>query len=146
LGSRFEEAVRRALKAPDATTQIAVAQMLGEMGFENRYAEFGKGPASPFGPDLARLVSEGKPEVRQAVARELGRISPNPGVAMPVLKGLMKSNQAADRSAATEGCFNLIRSLVGDRNSWNTRLAEGTLRQTVSVTKAVLTVTASALT
>jgi HEAT repeat protein len=108
LVRRFERDVRQTLQKGDDTARQAVVQMLAEIGTGVRGADTTAGLARPFGPDLAALVKKGTPAVRDAAARALGKINPDPAVAVPALNDGLGADDVSARVAAADGLFSLV--------------------------------------
>src|SRR5262245_33006356 len=87
--------LRKMLKGGAAKDRVAAADDLGKLGAV--YAP----DARPAAPDLiAVLKKDSDAKVREAVARALGRIDPDPKDAVPVLKEALKDKSAPVRRAA----------------------------------------------
>jgi HEAT repeat protein len=108
LVRRFERDVRQTLQKSDDTARQAVVQLLAEIGTGVRGTDTTGGLARPFGPDLAALVKKGTPAVRDAAARALGKINPDPAVAVPALNELLGTDDVPARVAAADGLFSLV--------------------------------------
>jgi HEAT repeat protein len=111
LVERFKKEVHRVLKQGTTDGQLAVMVMLAEMGPSIRAPEDPKGLARTFAPDLADLMKgEAPPAVKEAAARTLGQIFPNPDVAIPALRDLFASRNGNERRAAASGLAGLMRT------------------------------------
>lgn len=112
LVHRFQQAVREALANQAPETQIAVSDMLTDMGVSVRGLGTPHALAREFGPDLARLAAQGnprEPRMRETAARALGMIDADPAVAVPTLSVLLRSGTSRERSAAAEGLAGMIK-------------------------------------
>jgi len=109
LLAQMEQAVRHVLSQGDATGQIAVIDMIADLGCRVRGVGTSDGLARGFSGDLARLVREGATPVREAAARALGKINPDPDAALPALAGLLASEDASQRHVAATTLANIMK-------------------------------------
>jgi HEAT repeat protein len=110
LVERLEKQVRSVLKQGNVTDQLAVINIIAEIGPTARSPEDKKGIGRDFGPDLAELMKEGHPPaVRAAAARALGQIFPEPKLAGKALGDLLASGDVQERRATAEGLLGLVR-------------------------------------
>jgi HEAT repeat protein len=110
VAQRFENAVRRVLHGRDAVAKLAVMAMLSEKGAEARASEERAGVGRPFARDFADLaLDDPEPGVRQAAARTLGQIFPDPGIAAPALARIITSPNVQERRAAAGALDDMIR-------------------------------------
>ncbi|HEV3081816.1 MAG TPA: HEAT repeat domain-containing protein [Gemmataceae bacterium] len=110
LVERLQKQVRSLLQQGNVTDQLAVINIIAEMGPSARNPEDKKGIGRDFGPDLAELMKEGHPPaVRAAAARALGQIFPEPKLAGKALGDLLASGDVQERRAAAEGLLGLVR-------------------------------------
>jgi HEAT repeat protein len=65
-----------------------------------------------FAPELAELVVQGPPGIRQASARTLGQIEPSVFIAVPALEQLLQSGAAELRLTAADALANLIQNTL----------------------------------
>lgn len=113
LIERFKEAAHQVLKQGTADERLAVMSMLADMGttISGSAAEDQKGVARTFAPDLAELIKKGDtPAVREAAARTMGQIFPDPDVAIPALREPLASGDVAERRAAASGLAGIMRT------------------------------------
>jgi HEAT repeat protein len=114
VGSRFVKGVRAASASNDPTTVRALADMLGEMGSSVRSLDPDdhSGFTRTLAPELVKLASNQALDdlSRAAAARALGKINPDPAVAVPALKALLQQGRSVElRRAAAEGLGTLVR-------------------------------------
>jgi HEAT repeat protein len=112
IAKRFDQAVRAALRTGMPTSRQAVADMIADVGVTAKGFGTKSGLMREFVPDLVELLKQPELGVRQAAARALGQINPDPAVAVPALAGLLDSPSVADRTAAADGLTNLVRNAV----------------------------------
>jgi len=110
VAQRFQNEVRRVLHGGDAVARLAVMAMLSEKGAEARASEERAGVGRPFAKDLADLaLDDPEPGVRQAAARTLGQIFPDPSIAAPTLARILASPNVQERRAAAGGLDDMMR-------------------------------------
>jgi len=146
VASQFGQAVREVLRTRGVNGQLAVVNMLAEMGTSSRGLRTKNGLLRGFGPDLAHLMKHADPVVREVAARTLGRIDPEPEVAVPALSGMLNAAQANERLAAAEGLVSLMRIVATNATrSRSTTEVEATRADVVRVGCAVIPVVARGL-
>ncbi len=113
VAKRFESAVRDLLQRGDATSRMAVAQMLSEMGAAMDYfssvsprGRFSN-LAGVFALDLIRVAKQEETPVQTAAIRALGKIH-NPDVALPALRDFLTAQDLTLRLATAEALGDLI--------------------------------------
>jgi HEAT repeat protein len=97
IAKRFRAFLDRAIRSRSATTRLAAARFIGEVGTDITALE----PASTAGfgrrlaPELIELIQNRRetPEVRVTAIRSLGKINPRPDDALKVLGPFLKSGQ-----------------------------------------------------
>jgi RNA polymerase sigma-70 factor (ECF subfamily) len=105
---RFERAVRDTLRNGHASARLAVVELLGDIGATVRSTHPETGVGRSLAPDLARMVEEEQDtHHRAAAASALGRILPDPSVAVPALAGLFNREDVVLRRAASAGLDSL---------------------------------------
>ncbi|MBY0527975.1 MAG: HEAT repeat domain-containing protein [Gemmataceae bacterium] len=109
LMQRFEQRVHQGLGCNDPMTQIAVADMLADLGASAHAVGNSRPLASGFGSALARLAQNGEPVVSEAAVRALGRIHPDVGTAVPALSQLLRAENLNQRLAAANALVALVR-------------------------------------
>jgi HEAT repeat protein len=110
LTKRFKQEVRQILQQGTTSRRLAVMTMLAETGTDTRTSEDRIGIGRDFGTDLAELIKqENPPSIREAAARCLGQVFPDPDVAAPALRGLLGSRLVTERRAAAKGLGSLVR-------------------------------------
>jgi HEAT repeat protein len=122
VGERLAKLIQAEAANGDATTKLAVAQLLAEMGTSVRglgetmdwhglkVADW-RGYTRRFAPTLIKLTQDPNPAVRVAAARALGRINPDVGVAVPALQHLIQKGDLSERRAAAEATLDLMREI-----------------------------------
>jgi HEAT repeat protein len=110
LVQRLQQVVRAALAQQAPATQVTVCDMLADLGVRTRGVGTQHALARDFGPDLAQLVAQGDPRLREAAARALAKIDADPALAVPALAGLLGAEDPRLRVAAAEGLSDLIKT------------------------------------
>lgn len=106
---RFQKGIHAVVKKGDAVGQLAVANMLGDMGVTVRGTGENKGGAArPLTADLVELLQSGNPAVREAAAKALGQINAEPTLAAPALGKVLAGDQLPQRRAAAIGLAGLV--------------------------------------
>jgi HEAT repeat protein len=108
VSTRFEQIVHDVLHKGDTAARLAVMNMLCEIGRTVHVPGSNQGFARVFARDLAQCARQDDLSVREAAARTLGQISPDPKVAVPALSGLLDSKDLSVRLAAIEGLVSLV--------------------------------------
>jgi hypothetical protein len=140
VAKRFGQIVRGVLQSGDPTSRRAVADMIADIGVTAKGIDSKAGLMRDFAPDMAAALKQPDPAVRQAAARALGLINPDPAVAVPALEGLLSNGSTADRLAAAEALGNLVRvALVNNTTrSRTTTGVEVSNPEVVAVSAAVV--------
>jgi HEAT repeat protein len=126
LAGRFEKAVRTVAEGKDAAKQQALGRLIAEMAAPpSPESPRSRELASAFAaltPSLVKLTRSGDEAVAAAAARSLGRVGPDPSVAVPELKRLLGADGAGRRLAAaealgdlTQGALSLTQQQLGGR-------------------------------
>ncbi len=112
VAQRFTVAMRGALAGPDAEAAAQWCSWLGQAAQRER--ETGRRPVLPrqLAGDLARLVHQTPPIVRQAAAWALGQVEPDPRLAVPALQRLLSAAEPDVRLAAADGLAALLPALL----------------------------------
>src|SRR5262249_17773686 len=107
LVKRAQDAVRQIFRQGNTDERLALMTMLAELGSTTLR---GQGSiAGQFAQDLVDLIKQSKDlRVRAAAARTLGRILPDPAVAGPALRGLIRSSTVLERRAAARGVLSMM--------------------------------------
>jgi HEAT repeat protein len=137
LAKRFETALNRALKDVDLDTKIAAINVIGEMGLGGRGVVTKLGAASGLASSLAALARDPSNAVQQEAAEAIGRIFPDPGIAVPMLSELLTHDDVNVRRSAAEGLASLVRT--------SSQLARGRSTTGVEATRADVLATTSAV-
>jgi HEAT repeat protein len=113
LINRLVSTIGQILEHGDALARLAASTLVGEMGINVRAVGNRRGVASVFAPDLAKLVTKDPNlRVREAAARALGGINPDPKLAVPPLQQLLLSDEPALRQAAAFGLRDMIQQIL----------------------------------
>jgi HEAT repeat protein len=122
VADKFKQALHDFMQHGDAAGRMAAAGMLAEMGTEvktpSRTGADIKSSGTKFGvasslaPDLVKLTGDPNLRVREAAARALGLVNPDPKVAVPPLSKLLKADEDFLRRAAAAGLRNLIQQII----------------------------------
>ena len=136
---RFEDAVRAMLRGGDSAGRLAVLDMIAKLSVSVSAVDSKHGATRAFTPDLVDLICHGDGLVKQAAARTLGQVNPDPDVAVPALKTLFRSQQIEDRVAASEALASMIRivSQLANRNQ-NGSSSEASLTDVVKVGRSAV--------
>jgi HEAT repeat protein len=111
IARQFEQTARAELRGGNATRQIALLHTLSEMG---RPAPGTSQPVcdlAPLSKDIVQLIQSGEPAVIPEAVRALGRIQPDPAVALPLLTKLVSTGDQPRRLAAAESLCSLMEVL-----------------------------------
>lgn len=146
MQQRFERAVRQVFEHGDVTSQVALLDLLGEVGVSVRGVGTQDGLGRVFSADIGRLATHGEPEVREAAARALGQVHADPEAATPALAGLLNAQDANLRHAAAAsaaGMMHLAGQLAGKARS--SAGVVGSRTDAATVARAVLPLAGRAL-
>jgi HEAT repeat protein len=143
---RFEKAVREVCSHGDATSQVAVADLLADVGITVRGVGTQDSLGRVFSADLARLATQGTPPVREAAAHALGQIHPELTVAVPALASLLAAPTPAERQAAAGALAGMMQlaGQIASRARSSTGVA-GSRADVAAVAEAVLPLAGRAL-
>src|SRR5262249_9024060 len=136
VGRRLVRGVRAVIAGNAPTAVRAVADMLGDMGTGVRSLdpEDRRGFTRTLTPELVKLVTNPALDdaARQAAARALGKINPDPDVAAPALKTLLqRGTTVGQRRAAVDGLGNLVRTVNQLQRRGKTQTGVETSREEV---------------
>jgi HEAT repeat protein len=106
LADRFELTLRAVLLNGDNATRLGAVNLIGELAGNLRAAR--SGMLRDFGHHLAGLVRGVDMPLRWSAARALGRIRPDPAVAIPALSELFEVEDPLLRQAAAAGLADLV--------------------------------------
>jgi HEAT repeat protein len=122
VGEKLAKKIEEDAKKGDSTNRLALAAMLMDMGTSIRglgdpvewqgrkYSDW-RGYARRFTPLLAKMTHDPSEAVRIKAAVALGRINPDPQVAVPALKAMLQKGTVAERRAAIDGLLTMIREI-----------------------------------
>lgn len=110
VSKRFGDALRGVLQKGDITARLAAVNVLAEMGPKVRGVRTRAAFTREFAPDLARLMQQEDRRLREAAARALGLILPEPAMACQALGARLAAAEVSERQAAAEGLVNLLRT------------------------------------
>lgn len=111
LSNRLVTALRGAMEKGPAATRLAAATETGELGVYVRTAAGNEALARVLAPDLVKLLADPDAAVRQAAARALGRINPEPQRSVAALDNLLRTGKPADRRAVAVALMNWLEAL-----------------------------------
>ena len=111
LAHRFERALQMALLSGDRATQRACVAMIGEVGVPgtSAIAELGRGLTKEL---IESLKESNDPQLREAMAKVLGKTYADPSVTVPALERLLKSRTLSDRLGAAAGLDAMVHTIV----------------------------------
>jgi hypothetical protein len=115
VGERLTAALDQQSKAPDASSRLAVANIIAEMGPNIRAlkASDKSGFARTLTPQVKLLASDADVGVRQEALRALGTINGDPAIAAQIFADTLQRVKAVGaRRAAAEGLAQLVRVSV----------------------------------
>jgi HEAT repeat protein len=110
ITEQFKAKVQPVLRGRDAAAQIAVAELLGEMGYRLSPSDPTSDVLRQFTADLIRLTRTGPTGVRVAAVGALGNIQAEPNMVVPALGELLNKDDEAGRLAAAKALGDLIRN------------------------------------
>jgi HEAT repeat protein len=110
LAIRFEQAVRVVLRQGDVARCLAALSVLAEIGTTAHGVDTRHGIARGLGPDLAELTQRGEPGIREAAARTLGQIDPEPEIAVAAFRSMLSAENFSQRLAAADGLVCWVRT------------------------------------
>jgi HEAT repeat protein len=111
VGQRLETAIRQSLGQRDALAQLAVLNMIGEMGSSARSVGARTSYTRLFTQDVCRLTASDNREIRAAAAKTLGLMNPDPDHAVPALDRMLSSSERPDKLAASEALSVLLKTM-----------------------------------
>jgi HEAT repeat protein len=103
LAERFKEDFRRIVRE-GPTAKLGAATTLLSTG-RRRWNTIGRELA----PELVELTKNKDAKIRQEAARCLGKVVPDPKIAVPALRAMLVSGPAPERRAAAEALNDLVR-------------------------------------
>jgi HEAT repeat protein len=109
VARRFEQRVREIFRREDAGSRLAALHMIAKMGADARGVGTRRSAASALTQDLVDMMNRGDSRTRQAAVRALGQINPDPAVAVPALRVLLRAPDLAQKRAAGEALVSLMR-------------------------------------
>jgi HEAT repeat protein len=109
---RFEDLLNAVLQRGDARSRLAATNMLRELDGNLRGVNRQGGAARAVGPALVATLRHEDPALRESAMLALGRIDPDPAVAVPAIDGQLRAPGVAERRAAALGQLELVRALA----------------------------------
>src|SRR5205809_4139648 len=110
IADRFEKAARTILEGADATSRLAVANLIGEIGVKTRNTTnvwlIERVPE--FSPVLILAMKDQDSQVRRAAARSLGKINADSAAALTVLANSLEKPDVNTRRAAGEALSDMM--------------------------------------
>jgi HEAT repeat protein len=143
VSKRLQDTLRAALESTNPTSQLAAANLIGELGVTIRGVGNKASVTEPLAPVLAKRVRDGALEVRVAAARALANINPPPGVAVPSLGELLRSEDVTLRRTAAGALGSLVQrvaQLIPLRAGKTTMVVEASPEDVVAMAAAVVPV------
>ena len=125
LGQRFVEESRKILKSGTQPQRLALLKMLSTSATQIQTAKQPKGLGRILGRDLAEVIEHDADfRIREAAARALGQVFPDPGLAVAALGILLDSKEASTRRGAAQALANMVRvaSELAFDQAWSTRV------------------------
>lgn len=118
IGDRLIAAIRQVIKSGDATSKLAVANLIAEMGPDVRSTlsdekarnEVGLGFPHQLAPEVIQLTEDKNLAVQQEALRALGNIFPNEDQALPVFKKILETGSLGPRRLAAEGLLQIVKN------------------------------------
>lgn len=112
IGDKLIKAVHNTAKEQDPERQLAVAILIAELGeSEQPLDRRGKGKFARAFTDIARnLTKEKDVAVKQAAFHALGKVTPKPGDAVPVMKEALEKESLGPRRLAAYALSDLVRN------------------------------------
>lgn len=104
--------MRKILENGGVPAKLAAITQIAEMGTSVRATGTKIALARELGPDLAAEFKDNPPAVKEAAARALGKINPEPKVAADALGELLTNGTPGERTAAADGLAWLLRTMV----------------------------------
>jgi HEAT repeat protein len=113
IGERLQKNLHDIAIHGNADSRVALAKLIGELGTGVRALPLDdkSGFARSLAPDLFFLMDQDNPPLRQAAARSLGKINPEPAPAVKALVKMLTSNNVNDRRAASEALGEMVRNV-----------------------------------
>lgn len=145
LTARLTKILRAALNSNDLATRMAAITAIGETGAAVRGAGTDPSIASPFLPDLARLVRMGSPEIQSAAAAALSRAAADPRASAQALAALLRESDVTHRRVGALALADMIRQVVQQARASNTSAIRTGRAEVVAVGQAVVTAAAPGL-
>lgn len=139
VAERFRESLRAAMKSPDASAQLAAADLLEDIGstLQDSGDNHG-GVARPLTKDLVALLKAPNARVRASAAHALGRINAEPALAAPALGQMLQTEKDPElRRAAATGLAGLVNTVLQLRKSTSTGASANLLTATPEEVTAV---------
>jgi HEAT repeat protein len=114
IGERLQKRLHDVVVQGSTESRMAVAKLIGEIGTSIRALPLDdkSGFAGSMAPDLVILMGTDNPALRQAAARALGKIDPEPVNAVKALSQMMQSNNVNDRRAASEAMLEMVKVVM----------------------------------
>jgi HEAT repeat protein len=114
IGKRLADLVKGVVESGDSQNQMALADLIGEIGTGIRGLPLDdkSGYARTLAPSLMVLMQKDDPRVRQAAARALPKIFPDPAPSAAALAQMLQSRDVNDRRAASEALTDMVRTFL----------------------------------
>jgi HEAT repeat protein len=111
LINRLVKGLRGVLTRGSTAAKLAAIAQVSEIGTTLKAIGGRRGLASELAPDLAKQTERGDPLLREAAAKALGNIIPDPKAATAALGSLLIDGTVGERRAAADGLAGLLRTL-----------------------------------
>jgi HEAT repeat protein len=137
----FEQEMRTIFAQGDPSSQVAAAELLAAIGASARGTSGKESLGRRLGPDLVELIAQGRPQVRPAAVRALGRVRPDWQVAQPALNDVIGSVLVEQRLAAADALVSLVEVVTElTARSRNASGVDATRGEVIAVGAAVVPV------
>ncbi len=118
LVARFRGAAAAMLEKGGPDTKLAAVNRIGEMGAKIRDGGSRQGLGRKLAPELIPLLASNDGALRQASARALGQILPDPASATAALGKLLDRDDVADRRAAAAGLVHMLKGCLENQRRY----------------------------
>ncbi|MBI3411550.1 MAG: HEAT repeat domain-containing protein [Planctomycetes bacterium] len=118
VGDRLIAAIRQVVHTGDATSKLAVANLIAEIGPDVRSTvpeekakiESIMGFPHQLAPEVVKLTEDKNLAVQQEALRALGNVFPNEDQALPVFKKILETGTLGPRRLAAEGLLQMVKN------------------------------------
>jgi HEAT repeat protein len=139
IARRFEKVIRDVCRQGDATSRLALLNMLTEMGASPRAVGSSQSLTRDFALEVAALTTKGDLGIREVATRTLGRINPDLDLALPQLNDLLSAPEPSLRLAAADSLASLVGVMADLASEGHNPLGvEATRKELVAVGRGVV--------